>query len=205
MMSAQEIAVVAALMLISVVFHELSHGLVAYAFGDTTAKRAGRLTLNPLRHIDPIWTILVPVLLYVSTQGRFAIGMAKPVPVNFSSLRRRRIGTMAVSFAGPLANLILAFVMSIIWKRTGQEFWLFGFYLNAGLAVFNLIPIPPLDGSRIAGALLPRPLMLRMFDYERIGSVMVLILYFTGILIKIVSPGLELLSRFFAMPVLRFI
>ena len=194
----------ALILLISVVLHELAHGVAAYLFGDTTAKRAGRLTLNPIKHIDPVWTILVPLLLYISTHGRFAIGMAKPVPVNFSMLRFRRIGMMVVSFAGPLANLILAVIFSQIWKTDGREFFLFAVYLNLGLAVFNLIPIPPLDGSRVAAALLlPWNLAVKIFRFETWGYLIILLLYFSGVLMKVLVPGVSRLAQCLNVPAIQ--
>jgi len=102
-----------AIFLCTVTIHEWSHGFVAYCLGDQTAKRAGRLTLNPLKHLDLFWTILLPVAMLISTSGRMAFGMAKPVPVNFRELHPPRLGMVAVAAAGPLSNLILAFVLAV--------------------------------------------------------------------------------------------
>ncbi|HUX04143.1 MAG TPA: site-2 protease family protein [Acidimicrobiales bacterium] len=145
----------------SVVLHEVSHGYVAYLFGDPTAKEAHRLTLNPLRHIDPFGSILLPVLLIFS--GLPAFGYAKPVPVNFSRLRHPRRESLYVSLVGPLVNIVLSavgfgisevalhVVNSVVLLNVGVYFGL----VNLILAVFNLIPIPPLDGSAIVERLVP--------------------------------------------------
>lgn len=145
----------------SVVLHEVSHGYVAYLFGDPTAKEAHRLTLNPLRHIDPFGSILLPVLLIFS--GLPAFGYAKPVPVNFSRLRHPRRESLYVSLVGPLVNIVLSavgfgisevalhVVNSVVLLNIGVYFGL----VNLILAVFNLIPIPPLDGSAIVERLIP--------------------------------------------------
>jgi Zn-dependent protease len=166
--------------LMTVVIHEVCHGAAAYALGDPTARRAGRLTLNPLKHIDPFWTVLFPVFVYVSTGGRFFFGMAKPVPVDFSRLRNPRTGMIAVAFAGPASNLVLAALMSTGWKWSGHPFWLLGVYFNLALAFFNLFPVPPLDGSRVLAGFLPWPLARIFFTLERFGFFIVMALYATG-------------------------
>jgi len=192
------------LFLITVTVHEVCHGLVAYAMGDPTAKQHGRLTLNPLKHIDPFWTVLLPGLLFFGTGGRFAIGMAKPVPVDFSRLHPLRLGMILVALAGPLANFVLAFVFSLGWSWNGNTFFLYGVYFNLGLALFNLIPIPPLDGSRIVTGLLPRQLALDYVKLEKFGFIIILILYFTGILFNIILPALNFCGNLLGVPILRF-
>lgn len=192
----------AVLFFMTVVFHELCHGLAAYWLGDPTAKEAGRLTLNPLKHIDPFWTILLPGLLFISTGGRFAIGMAKPVPVDFSRLRHPRRDMMIVAFAGPLANFILAGLLNIFFQQTGNAVVLFAIYFNLGLALFNLIPIPPLDGSRILGGLMPFSISRYYFLVEPYGFFIIMILYFTGFLIQLIYPALAFLCRLYGVPVL---
>ncbi|MFH0712559.1 MAG: site-2 protease family protein [Candidatus Jorgensenbacteria bacterium] len=152
---------------ISAVFHEYAHALVAYRLGDTTAKDAGRLTLNPFVHLDLVGTVLVPLFLLL-TSGIF-IGWAKPVPYNPFALRDKRYGSLKVGVAGPLSNLIIAVVLGIIIRLAGS-FGLIGgavspmflqflgliVYVNIFLAVFNLLPFPPLDGSKIFADLFPR-------------------------------------------------
>ena len=154
----------------SIILHEISHGAVALAFGDTTAKRAGRLNLNPIRHVDPVGTILVPAVLSLSGVG--AYGWAKPVPVNPSNLRSPRNHVVLVSLVGPLTNFVLAALMGVCFVAVGgrsvldhgylisqpslvqQIFYLAGF-ANIILGVFNLIPCPPLDGASVLERLLP--------------------------------------------------
>jgi Zn-dependent protease len=144
----------------SIILHEVSHGVVAYAFGDDTAKRAGRITLNPIKHIDPFGTIILPALLAFS--GLPAFGWAKPVPVNPRRLRRPRQQTLYVSLAGPATNLVLAGVLAMVYRLflIRDVGWLGDFVFVAGLlnvvlALFNLLPVPPLDGSAVLERLLP--------------------------------------------------
>ena len=186
--------------LFTVSIHELAHGLVAYWRGDRTAFEAGRLTLNPLKHIDPIWTILFPALLFISTGGRFAIGMAKPVPVNFANLKSPRQDMVLVAVAGPLANLILASLLAIIYKLTGFLPILYAVYFNLGLLTFNLIPIPPLDGSRIVLAMLPFKLAVYYSKLERFGFLIILGLYFLGVLWMIVIPFMNAFAILLSIP-----
>lgn len=178
----------------SIILHEISHGWVALVFGDDTAKRAGRLTLNPIAHVDPIGTIVVPALMALSGLGMF--GWAKPVPVNVSKLRHPRNDGVLVSLAGPATNLALAAVALLVFRgfhgaSTITPQGTFGalwaevvFYLglvNIWLAVFNLIPIPPLDGSVLFERLLPRawwPGYLRIRRYTMPLILVVLVLNF---------------------------
>ncbi len=155
----------------SVILHEISHGVVALAFGDDTAKRAGRLTLNPIPHIDPFGTIILPALLALSGAG--VIGWAKPVPVNVSRLRHPRNQSVLVSLVGPAVNIVLAAIFALLWKLTvplsqgmgfvplslWSQFVIIAGYVNVLLAVFNLIPLPPLDGSAVIERLLPARLL----------------------------------------------
>lgn len=180
----------------AVVFHEYAHGWVAYRFGDDTAKVTGRLTLNPLPHIDPIGTILLPLLLIISG-SRFIIGWAKPVPINPYRLKDPRRDLIKVSAAGPLANMTLAVVSAMcVWimKMANIDMMMligllkFSVFINLLLGVFNLVPVPPLDGSNILSGLLPREMAIQ---YERIkpyGFLIIIILFYTGILWRIIIP-----------------
>lgn len=144
------------ILIFSIVIHEVSHGLVANYLGDPTAKYLGRLTLNPLKHLDPFGSFILPLLLYLGTGGRFVLGWAKPVPYNPAYLKNIRWGSALIALAGPFSNIILTLVFSLFWQ-TGLHFSLIPLIIliNLFLAIFNLVPIPPLDGSKILFALLP--------------------------------------------------
>lgn len=170
----------------SVVLHELSHGIAAFYLGDRTAKDAGRLTFNPIKHIDPYMSILVPVVLYLLKAPVF--GGAKPVPVNFANLKWREWGMALVALAGPLMNFLLAFIAFLIGHFTG---WLYGsggeilnfisaklVLINLGFMIFNLIPIPPLDGSRILYAIAPDGFRNLLTVMERYGFIIVYLMIF---------------------------
>ena len=175
--------------LIAVTFHEAAHGFIAYQLGDDTAWRAGRVTFNPLKHVDPFGTIVLPALLYI-TSG-FIFGYAKPVPVNFGRLRHPRRDTVLVALAGPGTNVLLAFVSSLLLYTLGQMpvstvvLW-FAFNLqvsisiNALLCVFNMLPLPPLDGGRVAVSILPSPIAFPLARLERYGMLIVLLLLFVS-------------------------
>lgn len=189
-----------AIFLMTVTFHEVAHGAVAFVRGDRTAKDLGRLTLNPLKHIDWFWTVLFPVMLFVSTAGQFVMGMAKPVPVNFANLYRPKTDMIWVALAGPLANIVFAYFLLWLIYVTGIKPLIYAVYFNLGLAVFNLLPIPPLDGSRIVAGLLPRPLDGRYLKLDPYGFLIVLALYFTGALYAWVIPGINLLASVMHIP-----
>lgn len=173
-----------AVIIFSVSLHELAHGLVAYWLGDTTAKEAGRLTLNPIANIDPYLSIIVPVVLYML--GGPVFGGAKPVPVNFRNLKWKEWGMALVAFAGPFTNFLLALIAFLIGHLTGVLYGTAGdimqaiFYqlvlTNLGFMIFNLIPIPPLDGSRIIYAIAPDVVRKYMDQMEAYGIVIVYIL-----------------------------
>lgn len=166
----------------SVVIHEVSHGFAALALGDPTAKYQGRLTLNPLAHLDPVGSFLVPIIGYLT--GGFIIGWAKPVPFNPYNLKNQKWGEALVAVAGPLSNLALALVFGLIFKffgpNLGQSVGLVSFVvlINITLAIFNLVPIPPLDGSKILFAILPYRLQHIRDSLERYGLVLALIFVF---------------------------
>jgi Zn-dependent protease len=165
-----------AVALIAITFHEAAHAYVAWACGDDTAKRMGRASFNPIRHIDLFGTILLPALLYV-LHSPFLFGWAKPVPVNWSRLRHLRRGMMLVAAAGPVANFVLAAISGLIilgiaklglllpaWLTTALQA---SVVLNLLLGAFNLIPIPPLDGSKVLAGFLPEKLALRFLGLRR--------------------------------------
>ncbi|MCX8082645.1 MAG: site-2 protease family protein [bacterium] len=168
----------------SVVMHEFCHGYVAYLNGDDTAKLMGRLTLNPLPHIDPFSTILLPVLLLLLSGGRFAIGMAKPVPINPFNFRNYDKGMLSVGIAGPGSNIVIGTFLAIISRLFLHsplvQFIIIGALINFVLAFFNLIPIPPLDGSRILSVFLPGRIRYRYEQMERYGIIIVMIFVFAG-------------------------
>jgi len=188
--------------LLAITLHEAAHGWTASKFGDHTARMMGRVTLNPVKHIDPVGTIIVPLALLIMSTG-FIFGWAKPVPINFNALRSPKSGMIWVALAGPGANLIMAigwlFVailainmnIPIMLKMAGA-----GIFINILLAVFNLLPIPPLDGSRVISALLPNPLAYKYNQLERFGFVILIGLMFIGGFSYIVWPivGLALNS-----------
>ncbi len=177
-----------AVVVLSITTHEAAHGFVADRFGDPTARRLGRLTLNPIPHIDPFFTILLPAILILSGSG-IIIGGAKPVPVNVTQLRHPRRDWAMVGAAGPLSNLLiavsLAAVLSLathtgLWTSasSGSEIVVIGIFVNVLLAVFNLIPIPPLDGSRVVQYFLA-PDALRVYvSLERFGLLIILAVVF---------------------------
>jgi len=176
------------ILLLSVIIHEVMHGLVALKFGDHTAEHAGRLTLNPLPHIDPIGTILLPALLFISNSP-VLFGWAKPVPVNplnFSDIRK---GELLVSLAGILANLGIAIICAVVYHILStitslpfiEQLLLFGAQINLLLAVFNLLPIPPLDGSKVLMSQLPYNAAREFAKLEPMGPFILLALWFIPI------------------------
>lgn len=189
--------------LVTITVHEVSHGFVAFKLGDPTAKNSGRLTLNPIKHIDLFWTVLFPAILLFSTGGKFAIGMAKPVPVNFARLRNPKRDMIWVSFAGPLANILFAGVLAFLFKLTENIYLLYGIYFNLGLAVFNLIPIPPLDGSKMLAGVMPIKLMRVYLKLEPFGFLVIFLLYMGGLLIPLITPGIDMFCKILDVPTLR--
>jgi len=184
-----------ALLVESIVLHEMAHGYVALLFGDQTAKHQGRLTLNPIPHIDPVWTVIIPIAAYILSKGTFIIGGAKPVPVNPFNYRRPVLGDICVSVAGVAVNFLIAVMMILLLnfvqiifggpKETIAVHVLLNVaLLNIVLAMFNLIPIPPLDGSHLFKYLLPQELRRSYDNLGRTGVGFIILI----ILINI--PGL---------------
>lgn len=200
----------------AVTFHEAAHGFVALQFGDDTALRAGRVTFNPLRHIDPFGTILLPALLLMTSGVMF--GYAKPVPVNFGRLKPIRLGMVVVALAGPATNVVLAIVSSLLLFLIGfapaeGQRWLglnlaHSITLNAVLCVFNLLPLPPLDGGRVAVGVLPRALAMPLARLEPYGMLILMGLFVLSYMSARTGLGLNLLGWLIGVPanlLIRFV
>jgi Zn-dependent protease len=195
----QKIAVWAIPALLAITVHEVAHGWMALKLGDRTAMMLGRLTLNPVKHIDPIGTILVPGLLLAI--GGFIFGWAKPVPVTWENLKHPKRDMALVALAGPMANLVMAALWLLALQagialmddnaaiaRPLVYMAVAGIFINAILMILNLLPLPPLDGSRIVASLLPGPLAWQYSRLEPYGLIILLILFVTQILGKILWP-----------------
>ncbi len=194
-MNMVELLIIILILLYSITFHEFAHGLVAYYLGDPTPKIAGRLTMNPLKHIDLMGTVIVPFFLIVLTQGQFAFGYAKPVPINPYNFKNFKKDIMWVGIAGPLSNFIIAVGISIILKinlpSIIKNSLQYGVIINLILFIFNLIPIPPLDGSRIVTAFLSYKSAYRYLKMETLGFIIIIFLILNGFI------------RWFIIPILR--
>ncbi|HEV3106081.1 MAG TPA: site-2 protease family protein [Trinickia sp.] len=190
----QTIAVYALPVIFAITLHEAAHGYAARLLGDNTAYILGRVSFNPMRHIDPVGTIAIPLILYFVTGGAFMFGYAKPVPVAFGNLRNPRWGTFWVALAGPLCN----FAQALVWGLFGVALVAFsidepfftrmaaaGIGVNLVLGVLNLFPLPPLDGGRVLTALLPPRQAMSLARIEPYGFFIVMALVMTGLLTKI--------------------
>ena len=188
--------------LLAITVHEAAHGYAAKYFGDKTAYFLGRITLNPIKHIDPVGTVVIPGMLLLLS-APFLFGWAKPVPVNFSNLNNPKKDMMWVALAGPASNLLMAIIWAIIlglFKSSGASYALFiigmaqvGIMINLVLMLLNLLPIPPLDGGRMAVSLLPSPWSYKLASIERYGMFILIFLIVSGLLSAILLP----LLRFF--------
>ncbi|HWU83376.1 MAG TPA: site-2 protease family protein [Methylophilaceae bacterium] len=196
----QKIAIYALPVIFAITVHEAAHGYAARYFGDMTAHLQGRITLNPIKHIDPIGTILVPALTMLA--GGILFGWAKPVPVDFSRLRHPKRDMIWVAAAGPASNLLMAIVWVFLYKFApdlpaayvlpAQFMAQAGIMINIVLMVLNLLPLPPLDGGRIAVGLLPNHLAMQFAKLEQYGFIILIILLATGVLSKIMTPLIHL-------------
>lgn len=206
-MEVLQIVLVLVIVVGSVILHELSHGIVAYWLGDRTAKDAGRLTFNPIKHIDPYMSIIVPVVLFLLKAPVF--GGAKPVPINSQNLKWKEWGMALVALAGPFTNLLLAFIAFIIGHFTGLLYGTGGgilefifeelVFINLGFTIFNIIPIPPLDGSRLLYAISPDSVRVILKSIEQYGIIIiyVLILLLGQVFSSIMAGGINGLLNFF--------
>ena len=200
----QTITVYALPVLFGITLHEAAHGYVARMFGDPTAWQAGRISLNPVRHIDPIGTIVVPLVLLFSTKllggGGLLFGWAKPVPVDWSRLRHPKRDMAWVALAGPASNLVMAIIWAISLRllveagASATDFWarmaIAGVQVNLILMALNLIPLPPLDGGRIVTSMLPNRLAYQYARIEPYGIVILIVLMMTGALWFLLEPFL---------------
>jgi Zn-dependent protease len=195
-------------LIIAIVFHEVSHGLVANALGDPTARQRGRLSFNPIRHVDPLGTVLLPMILAVS--GAPVFGWARPVPVVAKRLRNPRYHMILVALAGPGMNLLLALCAALIlaalvaipphglaWAFIGQNLLNF-LAINVFLAIFNLIPLPPFDGGHVVEGLLPRPLAIHYAKLRRFGFPLLILLL---LVIPQIFPNANIVERTIVPPV----
>ncbi len=188
--------------IIVIVLHELAHGYGAFMMGDTTAKDAGRLTLNPVAHLDPVGTIILPAAL-ILMNSPVIFGWAKPVPVNPYNFQDPRKGMLLTSLAGPAANFGLAFIFATFFKMglfpphsAPWTFLLMGILISLVLGVFNMVPIPPLDGANILASCLPRGAAESYMQIERYGFIILIALLYLGLFERIILPLVSVLMRF---------
>ena len=213
----QKIIIWAIPVIFAITAHEVAHGWVALKLGDRTAQMMGRLTLNPIKHIDPVGTILIPAILLIMPGISFVFGWAKPVPVNYRNLRKPKTDMAWVALAGPAANLIMAVIWSMI-AALGVNLWqsgnasgeamaymgAAGILINTMLMMLNLLPLPPLDGGRILVSLLPGPLAWQVGRIEPYGFIILVGLLYFGVigivLFPMMSLFINLLASTFGLP-----
>lgn len=212
----QKIAIWAFPLIFAITLHEAAHAYAANRLGDSTAKMLGRLSLNPIRHVDLVGTIIVPILIAVLTKFHFVFGWAKPVPINWDLLKSPRRDSALVAIAGPAINILMALLWALLLKlaialepqQSNPILFLYltsqaGIIINLVLAIINLIPVPPLDGSRIVSSLLPPRFSTQYMRLEPFGLLILLGLLFTGMLGWLVSPlligALNLIQSIFGL------
>jgi Zn-dependent protease len=196
-----EILITFIILIFSAIVHEVAHGLMAEKLGDDTAREQGRITLNPIPHIDPFGSLLLPLLLLMAGSP-IVFGAARPVPVDFESLRPKKLGMALVALAGPLSNFLLAilFVVPIklnVVNAISGPILLKAILINLVLGVFNLIPIPPLDGSKILASFLPDSAMVKILELERWGFILVILFLYSGLLNLVLVPVILWFAQIF--------
>ena len=186
----------------AIILHEIAHGWVALKLGDPTAKDLGRLTLNPIKHMDPVGSVILPgflILLRLMGHPVFIFGWAKPVPVNFARLKNPKRGMMFVALAGPLVNIAIAVVCAGLLRSNlsypDRYFFELAITINVFLALFNMVPVPPLDGSRVVMSLLPNRMAAVYARLEPYGILIVIALLWLGALDQLVLPAVEIIIR----------
>ena len=184
--------------------HEFAHAWVAYRCGDSTAKILGRLSLNPLAHIDPIGTVIMPLFLFIATGGRFVFGAAKPVPINYWLLKNPKRDIIWIGMSGPFANILMAYIIGLMLKFINTNSIL-GIFLNnlavinLVLGIFNLIPIPPLDGSRILMGVLPSKISKVYASIEPYGIIIIMLMIVLGVFDLVIFPLVNIMIGLFGL------